>query len=331
VLKGDERMLYFLGYYENGGYTANFNNAVTSELKRLNISFVRLVPYDWANPDISIEFCNNINSSDDDVWLIGWAQIPLIEVINNKRGKKFGVVVGTVTNPYEPAVLMKHSINERFRLGIYHKLFVVSDWCKELLIDAYPEMKDKIVTTGFPIDFNIYDSYKTVPKQPNLVVFNQRFAVDKLQVIEIELSRKLIKAGYKVYHLSEHTRDSLAYQNAVTGSLIDLMQDLGIEFIYNSTKEAYYEKLAKAAFVVTTSISDMLPNSMLEAVYMGAVPIAPRYLSFPEFIHPDNLYSPYDLREMLDLIEQKPLREHNIMKYSKDVVIERYLKEMCVL
>jgi pantothenate synthetase len=107
-----------------------------------------------------------------------------------------------------------------------------------------------------------------------------------------------------------------------------MMQKIGMEFVYNPTKEMYHQNLAKASFVVTTSISDMLPNSMLEAIYVGAVPVAPRNLCFPEFIHPDNLYTPYDLQEIIDIIVKKPVRQHDIMKYSKDIIIERYLNEM---
>jgi hypothetical protein len=72
----------------------------------------------------------------------------------------------------------------------------------------------------------------------------------------------------------------------------------------------------------------MLPNSMLEAIYMGAIPVAPRNLSFPEFVHADNLYTPYDIQEMIDIIKKRPVREHGILKYSKDIIIGKYLNEM---
>ncbi len=324
-------MFYFMGYNDNeGNWTGNFNKAVRNELNRRNISYIELPPWDWDSVNAPVDYYAGIESTESDIWFIGWAQSPIIEIIQNKKGRKYGIVVGATANPFEPAVFWeaKQYINERFRLGVYDKIFAVSDWCRELLVSAYPEIQHKVVSTGFPIDYRIYDSYKYIEKQPNLVVFNQRFSIEKLNIIEIELSRRLISMGYMVKHFSGHPLDSVASLNITTAALLDLMQKIGMEFVYNPTKEIYHQNLAKASFVITTSISDMLPNSMLEAIYMGAIPVAPKNLSFSEFIHPDNLYTPYDIQEMVDIIVKRPVREHDIMKYSKELIIERFLNEM---
>ncbi len=326
-------MLYFIGYNNNeGSWTGNFNNALRGEFTKRNIAYTELPPFDWDTQYSKLDYYTNIESSNDDIWFIGWAQSPVIELLQNKKGRKYGIVVGTVANPFEPTVLWggSENINERFRLGIYDKIFAVSDWCKELLTSAYPEIQYKVVSTGFPIDYQIYDNYRYIGKQPNLIVFNQRFSVEKLNTLEVELSRRLISMGYVVKHFSGHPLESISLFNINATALMDIMRNIGVEFVYNPTKEIYHQNLAKASFVVTTSISDMLPNSMLEAIYMGAIPVAPRNLSFPEFIHPDNLYTPYDIQEMIDIIIKRPIREHGIMKYSKELIIERFLREMNV-
>jgi hypothetical protein len=207
-------MLYFMGYNDNeGNWTGNFNKAVRNVLANRNISYTELPPFDWDTTDAPLDYYRSIDSSENDIWFIGWAQSPIIESIQYKKGRKFGIVVGAVANPFEPSVLMEGSqyINERYRLGLYDKIFAVSDWCKQTLISAYPEIQHKVISTGFPIDYGIYDQYKNYEKQPNLVVFNQRFAFEKLNIIEIELSRKLIGMGYRVQHLSGHPYESLPF------------------------------------------------------------------------------------------------------------------------
>ena len=48
----------------------------------------------------------------------------------------------------------------------------------------------------------------------------------------------------------------------------------------------------------------------------------------PELIHKDNLYTPYDLDEMVDVITKRPVREHSIMQFSLECVVDKYLKHM---
>ncbi len=48
---------------------------------------------------------------------------------------------------------------------------------------------------------------------------------------------------------------------------------------------------------------------MLEAITLGTVPVAPpNAMAFPEFIHPDNLYPPYDLDYIEQLVIKQPKR-----------------------
>ncbi len=324
-------MLYFMGYVESGGFTANFNKAIFSELDARNISYVKLPIYDWEHPNVCFDFCRNIDSSEDDAWFMGWAQTPVIEAIKDKKGKKYGFVVGTTANPFEPANILKVDIKEHYRLGLYDKVFTISEWCRNTMINAYPEMKDKLVAVGFPMDFKELDKYKNSPKQPNLVVFNQRFAVEKLPMIEIEVSRRLIAKGYKVRHLAEQPRQTLSSQCKTTAELLDLMMNIGIEFTYNPTKEAYYEQLSQASIAITTSISDTLSIATVEAIYLGVIPVAPRAFGFPEYVNPKNLYSQYDLEEIINIALAKPNSEHDILKYSKNLIIEKFLKEMNIL
>ncbi len=150
----------------------------------------------------------------------------------------------------------------------------------------------------------------------------------KLHVVELEVARRLISKGYRVRHLSGVKPAVLAAQDPSVSPLLDIAGEIGVEFVYNPTKEQYHRRLAEASVVVTTSIADMLPSSMVEAVHLGAVPVAPASMCFPEFIHRDNLYDPYDLQEIVSIVENRPHRQHCIDQFRSRAVMDRLLGEM---
>jgi len=69
---------------------------------------------------------------------------------------------------------------------------------------------------------------------------------------------------------------------------------------------------------ISTSRCDNLPISLLEAIYLGSVSVAPRSLCFPEFVHQDNLYTPFALDEIVRLVQSRPLRQHRIENARKN-------------
>jgi glycosyltransferase involved in cell wall biosynthesis len=329
-------MIYFIGYTDSpGNWTGCFTRAVRDALKNKEIPFIELPPYDWyTNPyEVRKEEYLAIDSKEDDVWFVGWAQSPAIEIIKNKKGKKLGLVVGLTAMPFEPMVLWEagETLKENIRLRIYDKILANSHWCKKCITNAYPDLMDKVVVTGFPIDFEVFESLLNVPKDKKLVVFNQRFNLEKLHILEVEVARRLIKKGYRVQHLSGIPYEELANQAVTTRTLITIARSIGMEMVFNPTKEIYHKNLAKASIVITTSIADMLPSSLIEAVHLGAVPVAPNNLCFPEFIHRDNLYQPYDIDEIINIVEERPIRAHSIYKYESNNVLTNILKEIDTL
>lgn len=327
-------MLYFVGYPPNqASWTGNFTRAVREELTGLRIPFVELPPYDWTGATAPKREYLKINSKPEDAWLIGWAQSSLIELIKHKQGRKYGLVVGLTESHFDPLIFTGEvsGFRERQRLNAYDRLFANSRWCGDCISRAYPELAGRVAVTGFPFDFSLFENYLHLPKEENLVVFNQRFALEKLHVLEVEAARLLIKKGFRVQHLSGIPAEKLQQKNPLLGPLLDTAQQIGLEFVYSPGKDEYHRNLAKASFVLTTSIADMLPSSLIEAIYIGAVPVAPRAFCFPEFVHRDNLYTPYDLEEVLSIVAAKPRRKHRIHQYSKKKVIRCMLKEMARL
>ncbi|MBS3946981.1 MAG: hypothetical protein KGZ57_01570 [Dethiobacter sp.] len=326
-------ILYFAGYHDaEESWTGSFSRAVRRELLRLHVQFTELPPYDWRGAAAPYKHYLRVTSSEEDAWFIGWAQSELIELVAHKKGRKYGLVVGLTAGHLDPLIfsLDKEELRERKRLALYDKLFANSDWCRNCISRAYPELADRVVVTGFPFDFRALQPYLRFPKEKPLVVFNQRFALEKLHILEIEAAHLLSQCGFRVQHLSGIPEARLIAGNPSLAPLLAAAREKGLEFIYNKDKQSYLQSLAKARVVVTTSIADMLPVSLIEAIYLGAVPAAPRALCFPEFVHPDNLYTPYALTEIVDIAARQPVRYHPIEKYAKEVVVERMLAEMGV-
>jgi hypothetical protein len=67
------------------------------------------------------------------------------------------------------------------------------------------------------------------------------------------------------------------------------------------------------------------------SIRLPVIYVAPRAFCFPEFVHRDNLYTPYDLEEVLSIVTAKPRRKHRINQYSKEKVVRCMLKEMALL
>ena len=101
-------------------------------------------------------------------------------------------------------------------------------------------------------------------------------------------------------------------------------------------KEQYAELLRTADVVVSTALQEFFGVSIAEAMYCGAVPVAPRRLAYPELIpeqwHDQLLYSEGELAyRLLDLAGQpqlleeiRPTLHQAAAEYDWSVQAERY-------
>lgn len=323
-------MLYLVTYPGwDGHWHKYYNRAVCSELTSRGIEYRRIIT-DYTSDDIgsTLQDMQKIKSSAHDVWLFSMAQNPAIDLVEHRPGRKFGHIHGMACFPFEPAVLQGVDLQENRRFGYYDGLFLSSRWSHDNAARSYREHADRFALTGFPMDYGVYGPYLDEPKDPDLVVFNQRFSCERLPLIEIELARQLHSSGHRVWHLYAPVDGMIATHCPRMQQLASIAEGVGLKFVANSTKEQYHRNLARASVVVTTSICDNLPVSLIEAIYMGAAPVAPDAMCFPEIVHPDNLYPPYDLAKMMDLIQRQPDRHHNIMDLAKEKVVQNYLQAM---
>ena len=323
-------MLYFVTYPDwEGHWHKYYNRSVCLEMDKHHVEYTRITT-DYASDTIreTLMTIQEIDSSDDDTWLFSMAQNPAIELVELRPGKKFGHIHGLNSFPFEPATLQGVDLNESERLGYYDKLFLSSDWSYANASRCYPEHAKRFTRTGFPVDFDVYRSYRDLPKQRNLVVFNQRLSCERLPLIEIQLATQLIALGYEVWHLYAPFNGKITGSCPWVNRLHQIGESSGIRFVACPSKDIYHQHLARAHAVVTTSICDNLPVALIEAIYLGAVPVAPNAMCFPEFVHRDNLYTPYSLNEMVERVTHAPCRHHPIAQYDRKTVLDQYLQAM---
>ena len=78
------------------------------------------------------------------------------------------------------------------------------------------------------------------------------------------------------------------------------------------SKEEYYSAVASSSIVVSTAAHEFFGISIVEALYLGCIPVLPRELSYPEILpekfHSSCLYRDFgELREMLEgFLRERP-------------------------
>ena len=321
-------LLYFITYPSwEGHWHWSYNRIIETGFRQRGLA-VKTIVTDYVSSSIqeAITELQTTESTPGDIWLFSVAQNPVIELVERKPGRKFANISNLSCFPFDPARLEGVDMEEEKRFGYYDKLFCSSQWALESAAAAYPQHRKRLVCTGFPLDFSQYEPYYHLPKRANLVVFNQRFSWERLPLIEIELARRLSARGYEIWHLYAPVAGDQVSADPRLQQLASSTQSTGLRFIPNRTKKEYLKNLAHAAVVVTTSICDNLSIAMLEAIALGAVPVAPNAMAFPEFIHPDNLYPPYDLNYIEQLVLEPPQRPHSIERYAHERVLARYLE-----
>lgn len=295
-------MLYFLTEQENeGGYFKIYNNNIRKLLNKREIPYKEIILYsNEFNKNISL--IKQLKSDANDIYLLSYAHNPIINYLKFLPGKKFAHAHGLEASIFEPAILLGYELNEEEAFSIYDGIFVNSSWAKSIIIDRYPAFEKKIIVSGFPFDPDDLKEYKSIKKEENLIVFNQRFALDKLHIIEIYLSEILTNQGFKVMHLLP--QDDLIRIGRDREARVLYKEGMKRGVVFNSSKNKgeYYSKLAKAKYIITTPIAETLSLGVLEGAALDVNPIAPDWGPFPEYLNPTSLYPPYNIDKILNIL-----------------------------
>ncbi len=147
---------------------------------------------------------------------------------------------------------------------IVDKIFVATNYHKQLLHIMRGVNPDKIVVTGFPLYPDFVPKDDTVGCE-NLIVFPHRLDSEKQPELFARLAQE---PDLKRWHFVR-------------------TKDLAL------TKKEYYTILSQAEFAVSFALQETWGIAMQEATLCGAVPLVPNRLSYPELYLPDFIYSDY--------------------------------------
>lgn len=163
----------------------------------------------------------------------------------------------------------------RFEAGMlacYDELCVATKFHESLLDKAFGAMTlPRVNVTGFPLYIGEFaDHWRAWEERENLVVFPHRLAPEKQPAVFAKL-----EAMFQQRH-----------------------PELGAQFVRSrdvcSTKAAYYELLGRARVVVSTALQETWGIAMLEGALLGAHPVCPNRLSYPEVHGADCCYDDLD-------------------------------------
>lgn len=176
-------------------------------------------------------------------------------------------------------------------LRIMDATFVATEFHRSLLVSAFDEHEcGRIEVTGFPLPFQDLSEY-TQPWEARrpLVVFPHRLAPEK-QPAGFDVVRRIYEQKYGV--------------NAEWVRSKDVCKD----------KEAYYRLLGGARCVFSSALQETWGIAMLEGCALGAHPVAPNRLSYPETMPQSALYTNFE--HAADLI-------HTALNADEPAAIER--------
>lgn len=251
----------------------------------------------------------NINSEDVllffDLWFPGLEALQYIACLGGQRPKITGVLHAGTYDPNDFTYRSNmrpwgHQLEECW-LRMVDKVFVATQYHKDLILRNHSVNPDKIAVTGLPFyPEEIAKPRQHIAKQPNLIAFPHRLDEEK----QPELFDDLIVALKALGH------DVIGVKTAE----------------HFTTKAAYYDQLAQATFAVSFALQETFGYAMLESTALGCIPLVPDRLSYRELYPKKFRYETFsDLVSKIDIILKKSYI-NQYQDYVKKLAQEHYVK-----
>lgn len=163
---------------------------------------------------------------------------------------------------------------------INKKVFVATEFHKQLIVQQFPQYESKLSVVGEP--FNT----KEVTGNRKLIPFSKR-KVDLIFPHRVDEEKNPVMFLKAVECTSRRIGKSLTVRIPITERL---------------TKEQYYDLLNNSKLVVSTAFQETFGIAVAEAVTLGCIPVLPDCLSYRDIYPPEYRYVPYNLEECVNLI-----------------------------
>jgi len=234
--------------------------------------------------------------------------IEALKYLEKFKDLKLNIVQIWHAGTYDPYDLTYQNGLERYGskleevwMDLADKIFVATDFHKELILTNRNVNEDKIVVTGLPADVNR---------------LNKKYGDKKNRTGMLFTGRKSFEKGYDVI--------KKIFSN---GHDIICSQD------FNWHKEYYYKELSKREFVIAPSRQETFGYGVVEAMAMNVKPLVVDGLSFLDFVPAPfrvKSYSPEDYIEAKKRLEGKkyPRLYKFVEEYDYKKVLPKMLKEI---
>ena len=238
----------------------------------------------------------------DDVIFIPDFWFPSVEVlsyIKHLADKKFKIVGIAHAGTYDCHDLT-HQVGmqyfgkslEEAWFSIFDKIFVATEFHKQMILNNRLVDKEKIKVTGLPVDVKGLAKYKS----------NQRGGT-------AFTGRKSVEKGYEEIRYLERE-----------GMHINILLD------FELSKKEYYKVLGHSSKVIAPSKQETFGYGIVEAMAMDVVPIVPDSLSFMEYVPKKYRYK--NINEMNDMIYTIYTKQPNLSQYVKKFQYQKVIKDM---
>lgn len=178
-------------------------------------------------------------------------------------------------------------------LKFIDKIFVASNWHKELLTMRRKVDEDKIIVSGLPVDVEGMREFYSKERE-DYFVFTGRLSIEK----GIDVIDKLLKQGLPIIKCLEK----------------------------GYAKKEYYKVLSKARGVIAPSRQETFGYGVVEGMALDITPIVPDKLSFVDYVPRQWRYR--DEFEMMQMIEEAKKKQFNFHKYVQKYQYQKVIKNM---
>jgi glycosyltransferase involved in cell wall biosynthesis len=196
----------------------------------------------------------------------------------------------------------------------------VSDVMTSKILKYFPDLKSKILTQQYGVDINFLDKFDSNNKDITIST-NRQWKPNSNYPIILEALQYFKECELKIIG---------AYDDKYSSELLTQYSDLA----HYSTGIISYEQnisyVAQSKIFISLTSSDGMPLSLVEAMYLGAIPIVSNILPNQElikngingFIVPINSKDlKAKIEEVLNLSNEK-IKE--IQRYNKDLVLDKF-------
>lgn len=204
-----------------------------------------------------------------------------------------------------------------FELGLDKRMtgiFVGSTIHKDQLRQAGFEAPIHVVSLPLHLEMtrDKYPDYDPHKRKKQVVVYSSRLDKEKNPFFMMAVAEQYLE---QFTGAEWHVTTSGEIFKSMLPGVIDALYELAerqprFKLLNNLTKQEYYKELAEAKIQFNCSLQDYVSWTVLESTTFGCDMVFPNFRSFPEFIPPSRLYTPFNVNSAV-------IRLHEVMQQSQ--------------